>query len=94
MAGWACPSLALPAKLTLQVAGGESVEIVPDGHNRRIFNSVKSSGDPKLDDASWSKSAAEFSLKTLSGPFDWAELPHDVRLLPRRSTWEGHGGKV
>jgi hypothetical protein len=94
MAGWACPSLALPAKLTIPIAGGESVDAVADGHNRRIFNSVRSSGDPKLDEASWSKSAAEFSLKTLLGPFDLAELPHNVRLLPRRPIWECHGGKV
>ena len=40
-----------------------------DVHNQEILRRVKSSGDPKLDMASWEKTAAEFKDGALKGPY-------------------------
>ena len=56
MAGWACHSLALPPKLTAPTASILSISAVAPGHNPKMSGSVKSTGDLKLDMASWEKS--------------------------------------
>ena len=94
MTGWACPSIALPAKLTLPTATFQSISVVDPEHNAKIISSVKSTGDIDLDNASWDKSKKEFNVQTLRGPFAPEDLPAGVRLLPRRPIWECHGGKV
>ena len=94
MAGWACHSMALPPKLTAPSATVQSIAAVAPGHNSKIFASVKSTGDLKLDMASWVKSKKEFEVETLKGPFKFADLPAGVRLLPRRPLWECHGGDI
>jgi len=94
MAGWACHSMALPPKLTAPSATVQSIAAVAPGHNSKIFASVQSTGDLKLDMASWVKSKKEFEVQTLKGPYKFADLPAGVRLLPRRPIWECHGGNV
>ncbi len=63
-------------------------------HNAKILRTVKSTGDDKLDTASWSKTLKEFECGSLMGPFrSMEELPiWDVRLLKRVPIWEAHGG--
>ena len=69
-------------------------------HNESIMRRVKSTGDDKLDHASWMKSEAEFLSGSLKGPFyslvDIAEalsIPVTwLRLLLRFPIWEQHGG--
>ena len=58
-----------------------------------MLKTCGSSGDDLLDKASWTKSLNEFEAETLIGPIDLADLPNDVRLLPRRPIWERHGGE-
>lgn len=82
MKGWACPSLALPAKLTTPSASLRSVVEVDLAHNSKILSSVKSYGDAELDAASWKKSNKEFEVQTLLGPFLPEALPDGVRLFP------------
>ena len=60
----------------------------------RSTPSVSSTGDVKLDSASWENSQKEFNVKTFLGPYLPSELPADVRLLPRRPIRECHGGNA
>ena len=69
MTGWACPSLALPAKLTPQSSTLQSVAEVNPAHSQKIAPSVKSSGDAELDTAAWEKSKKQFSVQTSLGRF-------------------------
>jgi len=94
MSGWAEPSSVLPVKVTVPSCD-ENTYITPTGeNNRRVIESMGSSGDVNLDRASWEKSLKEFEVKTLLGPFSLSEIPDNVRLLPRRPIWETHGGKI
>ena len=70
-----------------------TLKIDPE-HNNKVLSSVSSTGDVKLDAASWEKSQKEFNVKTLLGPYLPSELPEDARLLPRRPIWECHGGNT
>ena len=67
-----------------------------DTHNLFIQSRVQSSGDEKLDEASWAKSQAEFDDGSLIGPFFNLDEVQSrfgkVRLLPRFPIWEQHGG--
>ena len=67
-----------------------------ESHNRSMLQRVKSSGDEKLDAASWEKTRAEFDDGSLQGPYfsldEVQELYGPVRLLPRFGIWEQHGG--
>ena len=67
-----------------------------EAHNSFIMSRVQSSGDPELDEASWSKTKAEFEDGSLVGPFSSLEEVQrrwgKVRLLPRFPIWEQHGG--
>ncbi len=62
--------------------------------NARVLASCGPSGDPDLDEESWSLSEAEFEDGTLWGPWgDVAEIPfHEYCLLPRRPIWEQRAG--
>ena len=94
MTGWACHSLAFPGKLTLPSTELAEITKVDTIHNAKVLSSVSSTGDTKLDMASWNKSLKEFECQTLIGPLDPGELPAGTRLLPRRPIWECHGGKL
>ena len=64
MTGWACPALALPSKLTSLSRSVDSLLSIDGNHNEKILGSVKSTGDPSLDMASWQGSKKEFAVKT------------------------------
>ena len=93
MLGWAEHSLHLPNKITVPRCTIGSFPTPLDVHNAKILKSCGPSGDVQLDNASWAKSVKEFEASSLLGPFDLAELPDGVRLLPRRPIWERHGGE-
>jgi len=69
-------------------------------HNSYILSRCKSSGDPKLDAASWKKTLDEFDSGSLKGPHysleDVTRLlsvsSSAFRLLLRFPIWEQHGG--
>ena len=84
----------LPAKITSPACAENAYATPTLDNNERVINSMGSSGDVKLDHASWAKSQKEFEIKTLLGPFSLCDIPDKVRLLPRRPIWERHGGKV
>ena len=79
MTGWACHSLAFPGKLTLPSTELAEITKVDTIHNAKVLSSVSSTGDTKLDMASWNKSLKEFECQTLIGPLDPGELPVGTR---------------
>jgi hypothetical protein len=94
MSGWAEPSSVSPAKVTAPACDENAYATSTLVNNRRVIDAMGSSGDAKLDHASWEKSKKEFEVKTLLGPFSLCDILSNVRLLPRRPIWEMHGGKV
>ena len=93
MIGWAERSAVLPSKTTLPLCEVDDFPTQAEIMNSKILTTIGPSDDSELDDASWAKSCAEFAAETLLGPFKLDELPHNIRLLPRRPIWECHGGK-
>ena len=68
-----------------------------EDHNEKILKRVRSSGDLKLDEASWKKPTAEYDSGSLHGPYFSVDevkrvVRSKVRLLPRIPVWEQHGG--
>ena len=83
-----------PLKITRPLITLADLESRALRRNKLVPESIQSSGDAVLDEASYAKTNQELDAGIMLGPWSAEEIPDFLKVVSRRfPIWEHHGAK-